>query len=413
MKPASWPRYLDCKKLRSGDAANYWNPPNRDLARGFPLHREALGTDLAAAIERANFLNAHLDAWRKFRSSRPLEIAQPGYGTVAWLFDRYFKSDTYKRSVSDRSDGEYRRALARIEDIPTSTGGRFGDLLAKSVSPGAVDKIYTKLRKGPRRDRVRQANLSIVIAARAWDVVWRAHPSVVHPHGENPWRGVELDTRKATKPAATRAEAYALAVALREIGEEHLGAAALICFEWHMRPEHVLDGRITWSDVRPRERPDSVHIMHHKTGVKGWPPLEDEDRALYPELEAYLASLPRLGSPIVLTSARRGPARPYSHGYAQRRVRDARSRAGLSNCITLDACRHGGLTELARAGATEAESRASSMHKSAHMLHIYQKETDDQRVTAARKRRDFIDQNKSGARVRIERQHKSQNERER
>jgi len=34
-----------------------------------------------------------------------------------------------------------------------------------------------------------------------------------------------------TKVAAKRAEAYTLANALKEIGEPHLRAAALICFE--------------------------------------------------------------------------------------------------------------------------------------------------------------------------------------
>jgi hypothetical protein len=38
---------------------------------------------------------------------------------------------------------------------------------------------------------------------------------------------------------------------------------------------------------------------------------------LYPEIEAYLADLPRLGLPIVLTSGERGPAYAYSMVYAR------------------------------------------------------------------------------------------------
>src|SRR5262245_66490947 len=66
----------------------------------------------------------------------------------------------------------------------------------------------------------------------------------------------------------------------------------------------------------------------------------------YPELEAYLATLPRLGTPIVLTAGQRGPARPYSMTFAAARVRKARKLAGLAEYVTLDACRHGGMTEL-------------------------------------------------------------------
>ena len=151
---------------------------------------------------------------------------------------------------------------------------------------------------------------------RAWKVVQRKYPTVV-PTG-NPWIGVERIGKKATKPAATRGEAYALSVALKEISEPHLGAADLICFEWHQRPENVLAGGITWQDYRHADNPHVVNIRHLKTGVVVPLLLEDEDgQAFYPELDAYLAELPRLGLPIVLTSGERGPVHPYSIVYAQ------------------------------------------------------------------------------------------------
>ena len=162
-------------------------------------------------------------------------------------------------------------------------------------------------------------NISIAVARRAWDVVHRLHSTTVPV--ENPWRGVLKVTTKSTKPAATRAEAYALAAKLGELGEPHLGVAALICFEWLQRPENVLTGKITWADYHSSEQSGHVRVLHHKTGEVVWMPLEDGDGQLYPELEAYLADLPRLGLPIVLTAGVRGPARPYSMAYAQRRVR--------------------------------------------------------------------------------------------
>src|SRR5215510_6358294 len=78
--------------------------------------------------------------------------------------DCYLKSRAFERRVSTRSRYEYRRALARIEDIPTSTGATVAMLPITSITPAAVDKIYTKLQTGPRGHRVRQANLSIDIA---------------------------------------------------------------------------------------------------------------------------------------------------------------------------------------------------------------------------------------------------------
>ncbi len=388
MKPATWPRYMREKMLSSDIVAYFWEPPTIYRRQGFTGHAEALGKDFGSAIERAKFLNAGLDAWRTGRNGLPTAVIQRGHGTVAWLFDTYLKSSAFARRVSERSRYEYRRALRRIEDLATTAGGTVAGLPVASISAAAVDKIYTKLQTGPRGKRVRQANLSIDVARRAWEVVGRLSPSVVP--AENPWRGVERDTTKQSKPAASRIEAYALAHALQAIGEPHLGAAALICFEWHQRPEHVRAGDLTWADYRPAQRPDAVLVRHPKTGEKGWVPLQDSTGPLYPEIEAYLATLPRSGLPIVLTAGRRGPARPYSAEYAQRKVREARIKAGLGEHVTLDACRHGGLTELGDAGATEFEGMAASMHKTPQALRLYVKRSETQRVSAARKRRRLV-----------------------
>jgi hypothetical protein len=85
-----------------------------------------------------------------------------------------------------------------------------------------------------------------------------------------------------------------------------------------------------------------------------------------------------------------GPARPYSAEYAQRKVREARAHAGLPRDVTLDACRHGGLTELGDAGATEFEGMAASMHKTPQALRLYVKRSETQRESAARKRRRLV-----------------------
>jgi hypothetical protein len=250
------------KRLRDGRVAYYWSPHKRDMESGCPIRREALGIDYGAAIERAKLLNMHLDAWRQGRSSVKSLDTSPRFGTVAWLLERYRRSPAFER-VSERSRPEYCRALARIENLDTKLGGKVASLPVASISPGAVDKLYAKLQIGPRGKRIRQANLSIDIARPAWDVVHRTHPATVP--AENPWRGVLRITSKKTKPAATRAEAYALAAKLRELGEAHLGAAALICFEWLQRPANVLDGKITWYRPADRQARAAAGLGQHLT----------------------------------------------------------------------------------------------------------------------------------------------------
>ena len=157
-------------------------------------------------------------------------VSVPGYGTLAWLFDQYKRSNAFTDRVGERSRPGYERSMREIENIPTKAGGTVADLPVMSITPRAVDKIYSRLRVGPRKkNRTRQANYAIDIARRAWSRVHRLYPKIVP--AVNPWVGVDRIGKKVEKPAATRDEAYALADALRDMGEPHLGAAALICFE--------------------------------------------------------------------------------------------------------------------------------------------------------------------------------------
>jgi integrase len=419
-KPAGWPRYMIVKPQKGGGTGYHWNPQKRDIDKGFTLGREALGPNYAQAVERAEVLNAHLDAWRQGREAKHHPEAQPGFGTMGWLFDQYRRSQPYRKKVGDRARPGYERAMRSIEDTPTKDGRTVAALPLSSISTLAVDKIYERLQQGPRKKtgRYTQANYAISIARRAWKVVHRRHPNVVPTF--NPWIGVEREGKKSVKAAATRTEAYTLATSLKAIGEPHLGAAALICFEWHQRPEHVVEGgELKWADWRPPQQPKHVQVRHPKTGAMVWLPLEDDQGRLFPEIEAYLADLPRLGVPVVLTTGARGPARPSSMVYAQRLVREARKRAGLGAHVTLDACRNGGMTELGDSGVTEQGGMSLTGHSTPQAFRLYVKRTETQRMIAARQRRAWVDAkveekveaNETGSEVRIGRQTKSQNER--
>jgi hypothetical protein len=48
------------------------------------------------------------------------------------------------------------------------------------------------------------------------------------------------------------------------------------------------------------------------------------------------------------------------------------------------------LTELGDSGVTEQEGMAASMHKTPQVFRLYVKRTEDQRVSAARKRRAYV-----------------------
>lgn len=59
---------------------------------------------------------------------------------------------------------------------------------------------------------------------------------------------------------------------------------------------------------------------------------------------------------------------------------------GVSELFTLDACRHGGMTELEEAELTDGQGRALSGHKTAQAYRVYAKETMRRALAATRKR---------------------------
>jgi hypothetical protein len=392
--------------------AYYWRLPGRDAAKGCPVHAEALGADFGGAIARAALLNEHLDSWRNgLGEPRSIDLGAR-FGTVDWWIESYLRSEAFT-NLSPRSREDYRDALERLADLETNltdarTGarGRVGSLPAASLSPAAVDKLYGMLRAG---GAVRQANYPIDVARRAWKVIARKYPGqflIPNPSNPkermalNPFVGVERVRGEGTTEPASRVNAYCLAKTLAGMGHPGLGAAALICYEWLQRPENVLAGKISWTDYRPAHHPVAVRIDHHKTRRKIWQPLEDDHGWLYPEIEDFLARVPRLGVSIVLFEPTRGAKnaatgkrtpRLYSLEHARHLVQEARAKAGLPKHVTLAACRHGGMTELGDAGLTEPQIMSLSAHETPAAARVYVKRTEVQRMAAARKRRQFVD----------------------
>ncbi|MEQ1695121.1 MAG: hypothetical protein ABL901_04695 [Hyphomicrobiaceae bacterium] len=386
------------KRLRTGTIAYYWAPQTRDRRDGCKINSEPLGSDYGSAIERAKFLNTHLDGWRS-RNSPAVTLAQSAsHGTLDGLIERYKRSLVWGK-VAKKGRPSYDWAFRRVTEMTRKSGGRVGAAPLTAFDAATVDRTYVRLQIGPRGDRTRGTVMSVQRIARAWDVVKRLHPKAM-PVGDNPWRGVEMSYEGGTKTPATRAEAFALHLALIELGEPHLAAVPLICFEWHQRPENVLEGLLSWADYRPAARRDWVRVKHGKTASEGWPPIADNEGPQFPELTAYLDALPRLGLPNVLAQPRklvkggtvtRGQPRPFKIRYAHDLVAAARLAAGLPEHITLAACRHGGMTELGDAPLTEQHVMSLSQHKTPDAARLYVKRTESQRLLAARRRRAYLE----------------------
>jgi hypothetical protein len=392
------PRYVLAKRLAKGAIAYYFNVPKLYLNMGCPVRNEALGTDYDIACGehgdggRAASLNAEFGEWDQLRRGSPIESKRaPRAGTVDWLFREYKQSKAYTEKVAPRSRKNYEWAMREICDTLTKKGDRIGERSIKSITPRGADKIYDKLISGVKGERLRTAEKIVMLCRKAWRVVHRLHPYEFDRAIPNPWVGVTLKTRvKLTKHAVTREDVYRFAYGCIERGEPECGAAAVICFEWLQRPENVIAGHTKWPGYRTGPKP-TIRIEHHKTGAVIDHPLEDRSPdgtviKFYEDAETVLSALTRRGVPMILREVEEGVAKPYSFSGMQKVVQRMRKVIGLPAAFTLDACRHGGMTELEEAELTEGQGRALSAHRTSASYAGYAKRTETRMLSATRKR---------------------------
>ncbi len=392
------PRFVTVRKLASGQTGFYWVVPTYYRKMGCPIPNEPLGNIYAIACGvdgtggKAAALNLLFDEWNGSRTGeQPAPIDR--HGTVNWLFRAYKSSEAYLEKVSPRSRPDYERIMRLItECLPPRGGPVIGQRAISSISPAAADAIYSQVTGGKEgKERLRQGEKMVTIAKKAWAIVRRLHPELFDKDTPNPWEGVTLKRRvRAIKAAVSRDDVYTFAWGAIDLGYPEAAAAAVVCFEWLQRPENVLAGYVRWTDYRPSDTPSAIRIEHHKTGAEVLHPLDGEDEdgnpvAFYPEAEEVLRALPRRGVPMILKLRPDGAAVPYSSFRMAHLVRKIRTELGLPDTFTLDACRHGGMTELEEAGLTDGQGRALSAHRS-RAYDRYAKRTFDRALGATRKR---------------------------
>jgi hypothetical protein len=392
------PRYVIPKHLKCGAVAYYFNVPKVYLAAGCPKLNEPLGTDYLRACGvdgnggRAATLNGLFDEWDQSRHGLPVSSSSaPAIGSVDWLFREYRQSKAFTEKVAVRSRKNYEWAMREVGDTLNKQNIRIGALPIKSITPRAADKLYDRFIVGASGERLRTAEKMVALCRKAWRVVHRLYPAEFARDIPNPWPGVTMKTRlKLTKHAATRDQVYTFANGCIERGEPECGAAAIICFEWLQRPENVIAGHIKWSGYRTGLTP-TIQIEHHKTGAIVPHPLEEKlpDGSIvkfYADAEEVLSHLKRRGLPMILREVEDGKSKPYSFSGMQKIVQRMRKEIGLPAEFTLDACRHGGMTELEEAELTEGQGRALSAHRTRESYAGYAKRTAPRMLSATRKR---------------------------
>lgn len=380
------PEYVLPKPLKAG-TAYYWNLPTwarkRDAeerekgkeGKPCPVTNERLPDDPALMLTRAKELNDTLDAWR-----RGDDLGAIRKGSFSWLVRWFQKHAKYLECAQTTRDG-YDDGLKLIENHQLDDDqGRVGNLLAKAIEPYHADEIYERIRQGGKSgERTATANAAMRAARRMYSLAMRKKLVAI-----NPFSKMDLPTTGGNTVPAEREQVAAFVEAADRIGLPSIGTAAMIAFELCQREGDVI--RLGWTQYRAGSE---IQIRQHKTGTLIWAPLHDDEGDLFPGIAERLDGTTRRGTQIVMRDrpTREGLFLPYDEHLFRKHVRVVRRAAKLPATFTMMSCRHGGLTELGDAEATDQEMMAMGGHKTRAMLTVYSRRTRKQAMNAARKRR--------------------------
>lgn len=402
------PRYVRRKPLQSGGWAYFFEPPTWARAQGCSVESEPLGQDYAAAVTRAeDVLLPAFDSWRTRGLSDMVPIG-PSIGTFDWMISR-FKQTQFWKDVDRHTKRTYENGTKMVADHILSDGSRVGAKHVGDFTKAFADAVFAKLltvsttaADGTVTTRARRPAAIAAMGAcrRAWFVMNRTEETIVP--AVNPFSKMGLKKlapgekpRETTTATWEDLEAFRAEAIRKDF--KSLATAALMAWEWLQREEHLF-GAFDISHYRPKNRPNSVCVVHPKTGEEAWWPLFDEDGLpLFPELMAELDAIKQnaiAGLVFRRDHKHRRKALPTPWvtdkgglDYLRSTVKEIILAAGLREDLSFTSFRHGGFTEGADSDLSDAELRAAGRHRSARQLPTYAKRTRKQLISGAQKRR--------------------------
>ena len=216
------PRYILRKPGKHG-WSYYFNVPSWARAAGCPLHNEPLGSDYAAAVQRAEtVLLPAFDAWCSGDDASPTVGAAPG--TLDWVFSEY-RSDRRFTELEDRTRRNHEVGFRLVGGFLLSDGRRLGQIQLASVTSDVIDTLYDKLLVIKKtdaagnvieRERRTTVNHAMKTCRRAWNVAARRNPGLVP--SINPFAKMGLRSSDRETPTATYAELQAFRAKAVELG---------------------------------------------------------------------------------------------------------------------------------------------------------------------------------------------------
>ncbi len=340
---------LDVPRMRFIAGRYFWRPTPAVRKLGFAA--EALGEDLAKAIERARHMNAMVEQERKRGPGAP-GLAP---GSIAHLVALFRKDLRFTRLASG-TQRSYDGILREIERVA-------GRVAVKGITRKDLAGTYRKLQARGLATAAAHMRVWRILLGFAWDEGLR---------DDNPAKGLHLITPDSRSRVWSPDEVALLCAQAGREGRPSIGLALRLALALGQRQGDVL--ALRWGAFSGR----GFTIQQSKTGARIIVPLPRE-------LAAELAGMPRPAEHILLSET---SGRPWADGEDHFRHEFARIReaAGLPQDLQFRDLRRTAATDLGAAGATDDEIRAVTGHQSRGVVAVYVRPDTRMAEAAIRKR---------------------------
>lgn len=349
------------KKTQRKNSIWVVNPPNawkQSIAATYmQFDTESEARDYSRELER------DYEVYLRKNGLDSQNVAMANMRTVAGIAMHYKTSPSYKK-LALNSRKLYTNILSEALEIRIGGSNvRFGDMLARSVTPEHADRMYAQICEV---HSAHKGTTIVKILRKVWFNAFR--------HGKvtgNPFSKMGLPGLPPREVLWEEEEVMRFIATADEIGRSSIGTLCLLCFDLCQRPGDML------SLVRDNLNDGVFKFVQQKTKT----PMTILGS---PRLLKRLEDFPTDSDHFVVYEA---TGRPYvDRSVYNKAVRKVREAAGLPSHYQMRDMRRTGATLLGEAGCTHDELRAITGHKSADVLRIYVRTTEQLAGNAQRKR---------------------------
>jgi integrase len=311
------------RRLRCIAGRYFWRPTPAIRRLGFA--NEALGSDLAKAVGRAEQLNAEVD--------RALKGEDVAAAVVPYSMDhlvQVYRADEAFTDLKPKTQAVYGRMLDEIVRHD-------GDVAVEAITRRYLKDVYRTLKPRGLATAAAFMRMFRIILRFAVDEGWI---------DENPARQIKIKSPHPRRQVWEESEIVAFCAAANDLLIPSMGLAVQLAYHLGQREGDVL--RLPW-----RLWDGTAFLMEQgKTGVRVIVPATSELRAL-------LSGMIKASTQVVVSEATR---RPYREDHFRHLFAEVRRKAGIRADLQYRDLRRTAVVRLARAGCTVPEIASITGH---------------------------------------------------